>query len=105
MVHDQYKYINYQNSDSVMFGHPFSNEYKGGADKSVDNGWSIQTSNIVPEGAVTIYYDIYEQIIFYRRFPDSLLTGLSKIGGLFFFFSIISALLYMLHSSYFTTEL
>jgi hypothetical protein len=33
----------------------------------------------------------------YQRYPDSLVMGLSKIGGLFFFINIIALLLYCGH--------
>ncbi len=36
----------------------------------------------IPENSMTIIYNTQEQIEYYHRYPDSLLMGLARIGGI-----------------------
>jgi apolipoprotein N-acyltransferase len=67
----------------------------------LDNGLAIDDIDYFEPGYLEIMFQISNLCTAYHRYPDSLVMGLSRIGGLFFFLSLVGVFLYFGHLLYF----
>lgn len=100
---DQLVINDYYNTDSLFY----SKSYEPGLNQLVisDNGLSIDDIDYFEPGYLEIMFQISNLCTVYHRYPDSLIMGLSRIGGLFFFLSVVGAFLYFGHLVYFQSQL
>ena len=62
-----------------------------------ENGLQVDESPFIEPSSIVLNYDILRSLNIYKRAPVSLLSGLSRIGGLFFFFSLGGSFFYVIH--------
>lgn len=61
------------------------------------NSIYIQDTDYINPGTISFTFDIYGSAMIYKHYPVSLLTGLSRLGGIFFMFSLASGVFHIVH--------
>lgn len=102
---DKLMLVNHENVESIwdlgqLFGDPFSFEAKSVQRSEED----AELSSTVPPDTVRLYFQFATSAVKYKRYPDSILTGLQKFGGLLGLFKF-SILLTYLHKKRFEKKL
>ncbi|TNV79738.1 hypothetical protein FGO68_gene2781 [Halteria grandinella] len=103
---DKLMLVNYENVESIwdleaLLGGPDASQDLKSVQRSEEDA---ELSSTVPSDSVRIYFQFATSATKYKRYPDSILTGLQKFGGLLGLFKF-SILLAYLHKKRFEKKL
>lgn len=91
---DQMSMLKYESTMDIVNQHF---EYQESEYHVKEDGELATWAESIDDGTVIVTYDMLNLLTMYKRYPDTLVMGLSKIGGLFFFVSLITLVLYTVH--------